>query len=133
MNNNSINRLYESVVRIEVNSIQFQWDAPFVKAKAPSGSGTGFLIDAEGHILTCFHVVNQAVHIFVTMPASGKEKISAKIVAIYPEMDMAVIKINKSGNSFLELGDSDGIKIGKLCKISWMHYSNNRSTARNCE
>lgn len=113
MNNNSINRLYESVVRIEVNSILYQWDAPFVKSRAPSGSGTGFLIDDNGHILTCFHVVNQAVHIFVTLPSSGSEKLTAKIVSIYPEMDMAIIKINKNGGRYLELGDSDSIKIGK--------------------
>lgn len=113
MDNNSINRLYESVVRIESNVILFDWDAPFSKSKAPTGSGTGFLIDDKGHILTCFHVINQAVHIFVTLPATGQKKIPAKIVSIYPEMDMAILKVNIKVNRFLELGDSDSIKIGK--------------------
>ncbi len=113
MNNNSINRLYESVVRIEVNPIEFQWDAPFVKNPSGSGSGSGFVIDNRGHILTCFHVINQSVHIFVTFPYSGKDKIPAKIVAIYPEMDMAIIKINKTAERYLELGNSDSVKIGK--------------------
>jgi serine protease Do len=114
MNNNSINTIYESVVRIEANTIQYQWTAPFVKSRAPSASGTGFIIDKLGHIVTCFHVVNQAVHLFVTMPKSGQERIPAKIVAIYPEMDIAIIKITIKGNTkFLELGDSDNVKIGK--------------------
>jgi serine protease Do len=114
MNNNSINTIYESVVRIEANTIQYQWTAPFIKSRAPSGSGTGFIIDKLGHIVTCFHVVNQAVHLFVTMPKSGQERIPAKIVAIYPEMDIAIIKINIKGHTkFLELGDSDNVKIGK--------------------
>jgi S1-C subfamily serine protease len=114
MNNNSINTIYESVVRIEANTIEYQWTAPFVKSRAPSASGTGFIIDKLGHIVTCFHVVNQAVHLFVTMPKSGQERIPAKIVAIYPEMDIAIIKINIKGNTkFLELGDSDNVKIGK--------------------
>jgi S1-C subfamily serine protease len=113
MNNDSINRLYESVVRIEVNSILFDWDVPFAKSKAPTGSGTGFLIDNKGHILTCFHVVNQSVHLFVTLPYSGKKKFPAKIISIFPEMDLAIIKIEAKINRFLELGDSDSIKIGK--------------------
>lgn len=113
MDNNSINRLYESVVRIEVNSILFQWDAPFIKSRSPTGSGSGFLIDDKGHILTCFHVVNQAVHIFVTLPYSEQQRVPAKIVAIYPEMDMAILKISKNSGRYLELGDSDSIKIGK--------------------
>lgn len=114
MNNNSINTIYESVVRIEANTIEYQWTAPFVKSRAPSASGTGFIIDKLGHIVTCFHVVNQAVHLFVTMPKSGQERIPAKIVAIYPEMDIAIIKINiKVNTKFLELGDSDNVKIGK--------------------
>jgi S1-C subfamily serine protease len=114
MDNNSINTIYESVVRIEANTIQFQWTAPFVKSRAPSGSGTGFIIDKLGHIVTCFHVIDQAVHLFVTMPKTGQERIPAKIVAIYPEMDIAIIKINIKGKTqFLELGDSDNVNIGK--------------------
>jgi S1-C subfamily serine protease len=114
MNNNSINTIYESVVRIEANTIQFQWTAPFVKSRAPSASGTGFIIDKLGHIVTCFHVVDQAVHLFVTMPKSGQERIPAKIVAIYPEMDIAIIKINIKGpTKFLGLGNSDNVNIGR--------------------
>jgi S1-C subfamily serine protease len=113
MNNDSINRLYESVVRIEVNSILFDWDVPFAKSKAPTGSGSGFLIDNKGHILTCFHVINQSVHLFVTLPYSGQKKFPAKIISIFPEMDLAIIKIEAKVNRFLELGDSDSIKIGK--------------------
>jgi S1-C subfamily serine protease len=113
MNNDSINRLYESVVRIEVNSILFDWDVPFAKSKAPTGSGSGFLIDNKGHILTCFHVINQSVHLFVTLPYSGQKKFPAKIISIFPEMDLAIIKIETKINRFLELGDSDSIKIGK--------------------
>jgi S1-C subfamily serine protease len=114
MNNSSINTIYESVVRIEANIVEFQWTAPFVKSNSPSASGSGFLIDELGHIVTCFHVVNQSVHLFVTLPKSGKQRIPAKIVAIYPEMDIAVIKINlRERTKFLEIGDSDKIKIGK--------------------
>jgi S1-C subfamily serine protease len=114
MENSSINQIYDSVVRIEANTIQFGWTAPFVKSNAPTGSGSGFLIDKLGHILTCFHVINQAVHIFVTMSKTGQTRIPAKIIAIYPEMDIAIIKISiKTDTNFLEIGDSDKIKIGK--------------------
>ena len=114
MDNSSINNIYDSVVRIEANVIEYVWTAPFIKSKSGTGSGTGFLIDNLGHIVTCFHVINQAVHLFVTLPKSGQERIPAKIVAIYPEMDVAIIKIDtKEPTKFLEIGDSDKIKIGK--------------------
>jgi serine protease Do len=114
MDNSSINKIYDSVVRIEANIIEYVWTAPFIKSKSPTGSGSGFLIDNLGHIVTCFHVINQAVHLFVTLPKSGQERIPAKIVAIYPEMDVAIIKIDTKGpTNFLEIGDSDKIKIGK--------------------
>lgn len=114
MDNSSINKIYDSVVRIEANMIQFDWTVPFIKSQTPTGSGSGFLIDDKGHIVTCFHVINQAVHLFVTLPKSGQKRIPASIVSIFPEMDIAVIKINlKDKTSFLEIGDSDKIKIGK--------------------
>lgn len=114
MDNSSINKLYDSVVRIEANMIQFDWTVPFIKSRAPTGSGTGFLIDNQGHILTCFHVINQAIHLFVTLPKSGQKRIPASIISIFPEMDIAIIKINiKEKTNFLEIGDSDKIKIGK--------------------
>ena len=94
MENNTIDTIYDSVVRIETNMISFNWLAPFIKSKSGVGSGTGFIIDDLGHILTCFHVINQGIHIFVTMPKSGQQRIPAKIVAIYPETDIAIIKIN---------------------------------------
>ena len=100
MDNSSINNIYDSVVRIEANIIEYVWTAPFIKSKSPTGSGTGFLIDNVGHIVTCFHVINQAVHLFVTLPKSGQERIPAKIVAIYPEMDVAIIKIDTNGKRY---------------------------------
>ena len=122
MENSTINKVYDSVVRIEANIIDFNWLAPFVKSRSQTASGTGFLIDKLGHIVTCFHVINKSVHLFVTLPKTGKQRIPAKIVAIYPETDIAIIKINVKGiTNFLEIGRLSIPIIG--VEFSWHHFA----------
>jgi serine protease Do len=73
-------------------------------------SGSGFLIDAEGHILTNNHVVSNAEDITVTLP--DKRTFKAKVVGADKETDVAVIKINGRDLPFLPLGDSDQMRVG---------------------
>jgi Do/DeqQ family serine protease len=78
--------------------------------KIPS-SGSGFIIDDSGHILTNNHVVRDASDITVTL--NDHRKYKATVVGTDPSTDVAVIKINGSGNlPVVPLGDSDEIRIG---------------------
>jgi len=75
-------------------------------------SGSGFLIDREGRILTNNHVVRDASEITVTL--SDKRTFKAKVIGQDQATDVAVIQIKANGDlPALPLGDSDRIKVGE--------------------
>jgi S1-C subfamily serine protease len=77
------------------------------------GSGSGFVIDTEGHIVTNNHVVEGADEIDVTF-ADGSVAV-AKVIGRDTYSDLAVIKVEpgEAQLSPLTLGDSDQIKVGQ--------------------
>lgn len=78
-----------------------------------SGLGSGFFYDEKGYILTNAHVVAGAKTIEVTLK-DQKTPLSAKLIGIDQELDIAVIKVElKDKTPFLKLGDSDGARIGE--------------------
>ncbi|HEX7078616.1 MAG TPA: Do family serine endopeptidase [Candidatus Eisenbacteria bacterium] len=83
---------------------------PHRNMRIPS-SGSGFIIDRDGHILTNNHVVRDASEITVTL--NDHRKFRAKVVGTDPATDVAVIKIDGAGDlPVVPLGDSDEIRIG---------------------
>jgi 2-alkenal reductase len=80
-----------------------------------SGTGSGFLIDTEGHIVTNHHVVENATDITVTL-SDGRE-IDAIKLGISPADDLALIKVNPEdikGITPLVLADSSAVRPGQL-------------------
>jgi serine protease Do len=76
------------------------------------GQGTGFLVSADGFILTNDHVVGSASDIRVTL-ADGRE-LAGKVVGTDPRTDIALIKVeDKRPFPTVKLGDSDGVEIGE--------------------
>ena len=73
-------------------------------------SGSGFIVDGEGHILTNNHVVSDADDITVTL--NDKRTFKAKVVGTDPASDVAVIKIEADHLPTLQLGDSDKLRVG---------------------
>jgi serine protease Do len=74
--------------------------------------GSGFVIDADGSILTNNHVVENAQKIVVKL--SDDQEYEAKVVGRDPKTDIAVIKINsKIGLTAASLGDSDKLEVGE--------------------
>lgn len=77
-----------------------------------SGMGSGFIISSDGYILTNEHVVAGADTIQVTL--TGKDKpLPAKLLGSDQELDLAVLKIEEENLPFLELGDSDNVRVGE--------------------
>ena len=76
------------------------------------GTGSGFVFDRNGHIVTNNHVVEGAETIKVRF--HDGETYSAKVVGRDPKSDIAVIKVEGSEYRPLELGDSQGLKVGEL-------------------
>jgi serine protease Do len=100
----------KSIVRILSQSIAFDWKSPFNKSINIDSIGTGFFID-KNYIITCSHVIENAVKIYITIPSLGKEKYEAELISCCPYMDIALLKTtNYDSSVFLELDDSDKVK-----------------------
>lgn len=84
---------------------------------APSKSeGSGFIVRADGYIFTNNHVIEGADKIDVRLK-DGRH-FPAKVVGADEKTDIAVLKIDAKDLPTLELGDSDGVKVGQLiCSI----------------
>lgn len=84
--------------------------------KKQVSAGTGFLVSADGYIITNKHVVEDEGAEYTVILNDEKnfdEKIIAKVLARDPNNDIAVLKIEKTDLPFLELGDSDSLQVGQ--------------------
>jgi len=79
---------------------------------AAEGTGSGFVFDDRGHILTNNHVVEDANKITVTFN-DGVEA-SATVVGTDPKSDVAVIKVDNTSYRPLQRGTSGKLKVGEL-------------------
>ena len=79
----------------------------------PQGSGTGFVWDADGHIVTNFHVVQGAVAIRVVM--QDQTGYLAEYIGGSPRHDLAVLRIDAPPDTLhqVRLGDSDRVRVGQ--------------------
>lgn len=77
------------------------------------GAGSGFVIDDEGHILTNYHVVENAQQINVSF--SDQTVLTAQAVGLDPRNDLAVLKVDAPAGLLhpVELGSSAGLKVGQ--------------------
>jgi len=82
-----------------------------------AGGGSGFLWDADGHVVTNYHVVQQASGAYVTF--SGSDSFEAELVGVSPDHDLAVLKINTKEQNLakdlepLPLGESSPLQVGQ--------------------
>jgi S1-C subfamily serine protease len=86
----------------------------FIQADQQSGTatGSGFVIDDQGHILTNAHVVEGADQIEVKIGDDGSSH-EAKLVGEDPSSDVALLEVKGDGNlTSLQLGDSSQVEVG---------------------
>jgi len=99
-----------SVVHITVRGTS---ENAFMQPVPISGSGSGFLFDALGHIVTNYHVIEGADEI--TVAFGGIECCQAEIIGVDPSTDLAVIRVDSTNlPAPLELGESRGLRIGQF-------------------
>lgn len=81
--------------------------------EAPSGSGSGFIWDNDGHIVTNFHVVYRANTITVIL--SDHSSWRAKIIGSDPDFDLAVLKIGAPKDQLppVLIGESSNLQVGQ--------------------
>lgn len=82
-------------------------------SEIPRGTGSGFVWDKEGHIVTNFHVIQGADRCQVTL--SDRTTWSATLVGIAPEKDLAVLKIDVPREKLIPIpvGASEGLRVGQ--------------------
>jgi len=91
--------------------------APRGRRQAPSdepvqrGVGSGFILSADGYVMTNAHVVDGADEVFVTL--TDKREFKAKVLGADARTDVAVLKIEGDKLPFLIMGDSDKIRVGE--------------------
>ncbi len=81
------------------------------KKHSSEGYGSGFIIAADGYIVTNAHVVDDADSIKVTL--SDKRELDAKLIGSDKGSDIALLKIEATGLPSVELGDSSKLKVGQ--------------------
>ncbi len=74
--------------------------------------GSGFLIDKAGHIVTNYHVVEDANEITVSF--SNRDTVKAEVVGTDPSTDLAVLSVDTAASALtpLPLGNSDAVRVG---------------------
>src|SRR5271154_1691907 len=99
-----------AVANIVTRTVEYDF---FYNPVPVEGAGSGFLIDADGHILTNFHVVQGAQTIEVTLGDLTRYK--AKLIGEDTRNDIALIQIDTQGHKLtpLTLGDSRNLLVGQ--------------------
>lgn len=80
--------------------------------KKEVGSGSGFIVSADGYVVTNKHVVEASEVEYVVYTNDGK-KHKAKVVALDSLYDVAILKIEGSNYEPIKLGDSDKLEVGQ--------------------
>lgn len=120
----TINQIYErsksGVVQINSTSVVetiepdpvFGLPFGFPELQQREALGSGFVIDKAGHVVTNYHVVENARRISVSF--SNRDRVNATVVGVDPSTDVAVLKVDVKSRALtpLPLGDSDGVKVG---------------------
>ena len=77
----------------------------------PKGVGSGFILSADGFIMTNAHVVEGADEVLVTL--TDKREFKARIVGADKRSDVAVVKIQATGLPAVKVGDVSRLKVGE--------------------
>ncbi|WP_197047064.1 S1C family serine protease [Paucibacter sp. KBW04] len=79
----------------------------------PQGTGSGFIWDDSGHVVTNFHVIQGANAATVTL--SDQSTYPAKLVGVFPDRDLAVLRIDapKDKLTAIAIGSSGDLQVGQ--------------------
>lgn len=79
--------------------------------EVPRGVGSGFIISADGYVLTNAHVVDGADDVYVTL--TDKREYKAKMIGVDKRTDVAVVKIEGNSLPRLTIGDPSKLRVGE--------------------
>ena len=85
--------------------------APPDEEAQPSGVGSGFVLTADGFIMTNAHVIDGADELLVTLP--DKREFKARVIGSDKRTDVAVVKVEAVGLSPVKIGDVNRLRVGE--------------------
>jgi S1-C subfamily serine protease len=116
----SVNRIYQkdapgvAFIQAETAPRPTSPFNPFGGGGGGTATGSGFVIDTAGHILTNAHVVDGADKIQVTLGGQDSQPLDAQVVGKDTSTDVAVLKIDAPADQLhpVQLGDSSDVRVG---------------------
>ena len=101
----------KGVVNITSRSISYDF---FLRASPQEGSGSGYIYDSKGHIVTNFHVIEAARELYVTF--FDETRVAATVVGVDPSNDLAVIRVDVDPDllNTIPMGDSEALRVGRF-------------------
>ncbi len=97
---------------VNITNVAIDYDI-FFTPYASESSGSGVVVDTQGHIITNHHVVQKANQLEITL--ADESKWPAKVIGTDPANDLAVITINAPAEKLhpIRFGDSTALKVGQ--------------------
>ncbi|KGJ49107.1 protease [Clostridium sp. NCR] len=86
----------------------------FAIPQQSQGVGTGFIVDSKGYILTNSHVVSDGKASDVNVLFNDGSTSKGKVLWNDPAIDLAIVKVDKTGLPVADLGNSDSVRTGDL-------------------
>ena len=107
-----------SPLAVNVHSLRTVVDPYFDIFQIKKGSGSGFLWNRDGYVVTNYHVIRHSKNIAVTL--NHGKTVLAKIVGVAPKKDIAVLKLNSTKSlsqimhyNQIPMADSSGLQVGQ--------------------
>ncbi len=97
---------------LTANEIYKRTSSSVVEIQAGNASGTGFVVDADGHVVTNEHVVGDAETVQVRFSTGGEEQ--GRVIATDPSTDLAVVQVELAGHDVtpVQLASSAEVEVG---------------------
>jgi S1-C subfamily serine protease len=108
-------QVYERVGMGVVNITNRSYAYDFFMQPVPQeGAGSGIVYDKEGHIITNYHVIEDATELLVTLP--DETTVAAQVVGVDPSNDLAVLKVDVAPELLhpIPLGQSSDLRVGQF-------------------
>lgn len=112
-------KVKDTVVQIFAQTTAFNWFEPYKTPQQGESTGSAFIINEDGDMITNYHVVAQAATIRMQIPCFGLEQFDVEIIGVSPDRDLALLKMTDETRKriktkldpipYLKLGDSDDV------------------------